>query len=149
MPQLRKDPVTQEWVIIATERSRRPSDFKLGEDLAGLPPFSPTCPFCPGNELMTPPEVLAFRNPESEPNTPGWWVRVVPNKFPALGIEGDLDRTGFGMYDMMNGIGAHEVIVECPDHDKSLANVSPSQAQEVLWAYRDRHLDLMRDNRFK
>jgi UDPglucose--hexose-1-phosphate uridylyltransferase len=149
MPQLRKDPVTREWVIIASERSRRPNDFKPAEDLVGKPAFSPNCPFCPGNELMTPPEVLSYRPLETAPNSPGWWVRVVPNKFPALGIEGELDRVGFGMYDMMNGIGAHEVIIECPDHDKSIADVPLHQAQEILWAYRDRHQDLVCDKRFK
>lgn len=149
MPQLRKDPVTREWVVIATERSRRPTDFRSREDIQGKPPFSPTCPFCPGNEGMTPPELLAYRPADTAPNTPGWWVRVVPNKFPALAIEGQLDRTGFGLYDMMNGIGAHEVIVETPAHDKSIATASPLQAQEVLWAYRDRFLDLQQDRRFK
>jgi UDPglucose--hexose-1-phosphate uridylyltransferase len=149
MPQLRKDPVTHEWVIIATERSRRPTDFKSSEDLMGKPAYSPNCPFCPGNEKMTPGEVLAYRPADALPNSAGWWVRVVPNKFPALAIEGNLDRAGFGMYDMMNGIGAHEVIIECTEHDKSIANVSPLQAQEVLWAYRDRCLDLMKDKRFK
>lgn len=149
MPQLRKNPITREWVIIATERSRRPGDFKVSEDLSGRPAFSPGCPFCPGNELMTPPEVLSYRSPDTLPNTSGWWVRVVPNKFPALAIEGNLDRTGFGMYDMMNGIGAHEVIIECTDHDKSIGTVSPVQAQEALWAFRDRCLDLRQDRRFK
>lgn len=149
MPQLRKDPVTREWVIIATERSRRPSDFKPSEDLIGRPAFSPNCPFCPGNELMTPPEVLAYRPADTLPNSPGWWVRVVPNKFPALAIEGELDRVGFGMYDMMNGIGAHEVVIEGTEHDRSIADVSRVQAQEVLWAYRDRFLDLQQDRRFQ
>ena len=73
------------------------------QDRPNLP--ETTCPFCPGNELMTPPEILSFREPDSESNSPGWWVRVVPNKYPALGIEGELDRTGFGIYDMM--IGGH------------------------------------------
>jgi len=123
MPQLRKDPVTREWVIIATERSRRPTDFKVSEDVEGRPSFSEKCPFCPGNESMTPPEVLAYRSADSAPNTAGWWVRVVPNKFPALAIEGSLDRTGFGMYDMMNGIGAHEVICECVEHNRSLNSI--------------------------
>src|SRR2546423_8742929 len=140
MPQLRKDPVTREWVVIATERSRRPSDFKPAEDLAGRPAFSANCPFCPGNELMTPPELLSYRVAGSSPNSPGWWLRVVPNKFPALGVEGDLDRTGYGMYDVMNGIGAHEVIVESAEHDLSLATVPQRHAQDVIWAYRDRHL---------
>lgn len=149
MPHLRKDPVTREWVIIATERSRRPSDFKQTEDLEHRPEFSPNCPFCPGNELMTPPEVLAYREAGSGPNAPGWTVRVVPNKFPALAIEGELDRIGFGMYDMMNGIGAHEIIIECPEHEKSFANLTPTQAEDVLWSYRERALDLMQDHRFK
>ncbi len=149
MPQLRKDPVTSEWVVIATERSRRPMDFKSGEDMQDRPVFSPSCPFCPGNEQMTPPEVLSYRSPDSSPNAPGWWVRVVPNKFPALGIEGDLDRTGFGIYDMMNGIGAHEVIIEGTEHNRSIADIPHEEVQEVLWAYRDRHLDLMQDQRFK
>jgi len=149
MPQLRKDPVTREWVIIATERSRRPTDFKAGEDLLGRPSFKPDCPFCPGNELMTPPEVLSYREADTMPNSPGWWVRVVPNKFPALAIEGQLNREGVGMFDMMNGIGAHEVLIECTEHDKSIATVSSLQAQEILWAYRDRCLDLRKDHRFK
>ncbi len=149
MPLLRKDPVTHEWVIIATERSKRPSDFKNSETTEGKPPFSPDCAFCPGHEGLTPPEVLAYRHPQNEPNGPGWWVRVVPNKFPALSIEGDLERAGYGMYDQMAGIGAHEVIIETPEHDKSIANVQPVQAQEILWAYRDRCLDLMQDRRFK
>lgn len=149
MPQLRKNPVTREWVIIATERSRRPSDFRSAEDLGSRPPFSQNCPFCPGNELMTPQEVLSYRPPESDPNSPGWWVRVVPNKFPALLVEGDLDRIGFGMYDQMNGLGAHEVIVDCPEHDKTIADVSHAQAEEALWAYRERCADLSRDVRFK
>jgi UDPglucose--hexose-1-phosphate uridylyltransferase len=149
MPQLRKDPVTREWVIIASERSHRPTDFSPGEDLTGKPVFSPNCPFCPGNELMTPPEVMSYRPSEQPANSPGWWVRAVPNKFPALLVEGDLDRAGFGMYDMMNGIGAHEVIIDCPEHDRSLADVSLPQAEEILWAYRDRCADLSQDQRFK
>src|SRR5262245_7774713 len=110
MPQLRKNPVTREWVIIASERSRRPSDFRQCEDVSHGPPCEPNCPSCPGNELMTPPEVLSYRSSASPPNGPDWWVRVVPNKFPALLVEGDLDRIGFGMYDQMNGLGAHEII---------------------------------------
>jgi len=148
MPELRRDPITGEWVIIASERAKRPSDFALHspgrEEQEGA-----TCPFCPGNEGMTPPEIMAFRHPGSQRNAPGWWVRVVPNKFPALGIEGDLNKTGLGMYDWMNGVGAHEVIVETPGHDKHLALLDNRQIEDILWAYRARYLDLKKDPRLK
>jgi UDPglucose--hexose-1-phosphate uridylyltransferase len=146
LPELRKDPITGRWVIIATERAKRPSDFvrdKVQIRGAGF------CPFCTGNELKTPPEIIAYRNDGSVRNSPGWSLRVVPNKFPALGIEGSLNRQGEGLYDKMSGIGAHEVIIETPDHQKTLAMISPRQIEDVLWAYRDRILDLKKDRRFK
>ena len=100
MPELRKDPIYGRWVIISTERSRRPSDFAQEERR----PMGGFCPLCEGNEDRTPPEVLAFRDNGALPNSPGWSLRVVPNKFPALRIEGELDREGEGIYDKMNGI---------------------------------------------
>ncbi|MHB9025728.1 MAG: galactose-1-phosphate uridylyltransferase [Armatimonadota bacterium] len=149
MPELRKDPITQEWVIIATERGRRPSDFThLTIPEPDKPEYSPTCPFCPGKEQMTPPEVLAYRHGR-EANSAEWWVRVVPNKFPALAIEGGLNKRGHGMYDMMNGVGAHEVIIETPKHNLDPTTIGTEQLAEVLWAYRERYLDLRRDSRFK
>jgi UDPglucose--hexose-1-phosphate uridylyltransferase len=102
-----------------------------------------------GNESKTPPEVLAYGRNGGGPNTPGWTVRVVPNKFPALGIEGDLDRQGDGLFDRMNGVGAHEVIVETPDHKSTLATLPVRAIEDVLWAYRDRVLDLKNDKRFR
>ena len=74
---------------------------------------------------------------------------MVPNKFPVLGIEGELDRQGDGMFDRMNGIGAHEVIIETPDHNTNLADMPEKQLEEVLYAFRDRMLDLKRDHRFR
>src|SRR5688500_16368408 len=116
MPELRKDPITERWVIIATERAKRPLDF------AQSPPDGEGagCPFWPGQESKTPPEIFAFRDPHSGANGPGWQVRVVPNKFPALRIEGDLGKEGSGIFDKMNGIGAHEVIIESPEHQMPL-----------------------------
>ena len=108
MPELRKDPITGRWVIISTDRAKRPSDFVRESVRIEGKGF---CPFCLGNETKTPPEVLAYGRNGGGPNTPGWTVRVVPNKFPALGIEGDLDRQGDGLFDRMNGVGAHEIIV--------------------------------------
>jgi len=134
MPELRKDPITSRWVIIATERAARPSDYAVEREL----PRTQPCPLCPGNESMTPPEVLAFRPHGSSANGAGWWVRCVPNKFPAL-ASGNPARSGVGIYDAMNGVGRHEVIVESPDHDASLATMAVEQIEEILWAYRDRH----------
>ncbi len=145
MPELRKDPVVGRWVIMSTERSKRPSDFiKVRDEKKGGP-----CVFCSGMEHLTPPEVLSYRAPGSAPNQPGWRVRTVPNKFPALRIEGAAGRRGDGLYDLMNGIGAHEVIIETPDHDRAMADFAPHEIEEVLWAYRDRVLDLAKDERFR
>ncbi len=144
MPELRHDPIQGRWVIIAAERSRRPDDFPRFE----TPPPAGACPFCEGNESHTPPEIAAIRN-GSGPNQPGWQARVVPNKFPALRIEGDLDRKGLGAYDRMNGVGAHEVIVETPDHNLHLADAPVGHILQVLRLYRERLTDLLRDQRFK
>jgi len=94
--------------------------------------------------------VLAYREPANAPaDGPGWYVRVIPNKFPALRIEGDLERRGQGLYDLMNGIGAHEVIVESPDHDANLGTLPLAAVEHVVTAYRERILDLRRDARFR
>ena len=145
MPELRKDPITGRWVIIATDRAKRPSDF-VRESPKTTGGF---CPFCPGNESKTPPEILAYRSDGSAPNTPGWTVRVIPNKFPALGIEGDLGRKGEGLFDKMNGIGAHEVIIETPEHAATLATLPDKRVEDVVWAFRDRVIDLKKDRRFR
>ncbi len=145
MPELRKDPVTGRWVIIATDRARRPSDFSR-EVVA--PPTNRFCPFCTGNEQKTPPEVFAHRN-GSGPNQPGWSLRVVPNKFPVLGIEGDLNRQGEGLFDKMDGIGAHEVIIETTEHAQTLSGMPEKQVEEVLWACRERVRDLKKDYRLR
>lgn len=147
MSELRRDPIVGRWVIISTERAGRPRDF-IECDTAGLSPTD-ICPFCPGQERLTPHEVLAYRPQPGEPNSPGWTVRVVPNKFPALRVEGEIIREGIGLFDRMSGIGAHEVIIETPDHKEALADMPPKRIEDVLWAYRDRIVDLKRDMRFR
>jgi UDPglucose--hexose-1-phosphate uridylyltransferase len=143
MPDLRKDPIVGRWVIIATDRAKRPQDF-THEGGATIPSFDP---FLEGNEDKTPPEILAYREPYSAPNKKGWRVRVVPNKFPALQIEGALNKRGDGIYDLMNGVGAHEVIIECPHYEVSMARLTVENIREVLWVYRDRLVDLKKDRR--
>src|SRR5436190_16949542 len=143
MPELRKDPIVGRWVIIATDRAKRPEAVRA-EPQSATPEF---CPFCEGQESHTPHEILAYRERNTRPDERGWRVRVVPNKFPALQVEGDLHKRGEGIYDKMNGIGAHEVIIECPFHEDSLAHLSEDNIREVLWVYRDRLVDLKNDPR--
>ena len=145
MPELRKDPVIGRWVIIATERAKRPKDFKVSENHVK----EEECPFCAGHERMTPPEIFAIRDPGSKSNGPGWNVRVVPSVSPVLRIEGELNRRGNGMYDVTDGIGAHEIVVETPEHIKDFYGMSVEQVSKVAKALAVRIEDLQRDERFK
>lgn len=145
MPELRYDPIQKHWVIIASERGSRPEDFAVKNE----PPPEGFCPFCEGNEGKTPPEIAAVRANGSGPNQPGWQVRVVPHKFPALRIEGNMDRKGIGVYDRMNGVGANEVIIETPQHNLNLADARVEHIEQVIRMYRERLVDLLRDHRFK
>lgn len=145
MAELRRDPVTGRWVIVDTDHPSGPEEFEHephtwrgGE-----------CPFCYGNESMTPPEIESFRDPSTQPNTSGWQVRVVPNKFPALQIEGDIDRRGLGIYDMSGGIGAHEVLIETPYHHKDVSDLLNEEVEKVISMSCRRALDLVKDRRFK
>ncbi|MGO9380393.1 MAG: galactose-1-phosphate uridylyltransferase [Dissulfurispiraceae bacterium] len=146
MPELRKDPISGRWVIISVERGKRPTDFISPSQKRKAGGF---CPFCPGNEHTTTPEIIAFRPASTPPNSPGWTLRAVPNKFPALQIHGELHKMGEGVFDKMNGIGAHEVIIETPDHQLSLATMPSRAVEDVLWAYYFRLMDLKKDFRFK
>jgi UDPglucose--hexose-1-phosphate uridylyltransferase len=146
MSELRKDPITGRWVIISTDRRKRPSDFHLAP--VHIAP-DPACPFCEGREHMTKGELLSKRRNGSQPNEPGWDLRVVPNQFPVLRVEGTLDRIGEGMFDKMNGVGAHEVIIESPRHEDTLATMAPETVEQVLGAFRERVLDLKQDKRFR
>ena len=146
MSELRKDPVTGRWVIISTERRKRPTDFLL-EPVHIAP--DPACPFCEGHEQMTPHELLARRTNGGGPNQPGWSLRVIPNQYPVLRVEGTLDRQAEGLFDKMNGIGAHEVIIESPCHTDTLADVGDVAVEDVLWACRERVQDLKQDRRFR
>ena len=146
MPELRKDPIIGRWVIIATERSKRPDQFSGGDQNA---PAEKSCPFCEGSEKDTPPEIYALRPRHTAPNTPGWEIRVVPSIAPFLRIEGELERRGKGLYDLMNGIGAHEIVIETNKHTGNMADLSEEQIVKVIDTYIDRIVDLEKDERFK
>lgn len=145
MSELRKDPIVERWVIIAAERGRRPSDFKPE------PPAPPVtgCPFEGGNEDKTPPEVFAIRPGGGPPNSPGWEVRVVPNKFPALSTEGDVTHHGIGLLDWTSGVGAHEVVIESPDHDFSYTSAPLEHIVLIFQTFTQRINDLRGDTRFR
>ena len=143
MSELRKDPIVGRWVIIAPERISRPQNLRAVDE---VPPGAYD-PFLEGNEDATTPEIIAYRHHGTNPNGPGWRVRVIPNRFPALGVNHPLERRGDGMYDKMTGVGAHEVIVECPHFETNMARLSVENIREILWIYRDRLVDLKRDQR--
>ncbi|MCK9602754.1 MAG: galactose-1-phosphate uridylyltransferase [Candidatus Omnitrophica bacterium] len=145
MSELRRDPIGGRWVIVDTDHPSKPEEYEYEPNSfrGGV------CPFCYGNESLTPPEIEAIRDPNTAPNTSGWQVRVVANKFPALGIEGDLERRGLGMYDMSNGVGAHEVLIETPYHEKDIPDLLNSEIENFLSMYCRRALDLIKDRRFK
>ncbi len=186
MPELRRDPIIERWVIIATERGARPSDFKHP---AAVVDSSRKCPFCPGNESATPPEILAYYNTERSPasvdlsgtgspspappstaipvgehtmrgvgagapdspkaegkkNASGWTLRVVPNKYPALKMQKTLDVQSDGMYDCMNGMGAHEVIIETPSHTEQLDEMNSKRVEDVIRVYKERIIAFKKD----
>ena len=150
MPELRQDPVTKEWVIIATERAKRPEDYPRHSEKVEYPAYSESCPFCPGNEYMTPPEEFAYRKAGTEPDTKDWWVRVIPNKFAALVPNGHLKRIkDKGFFRRMSGLGKHEVVIESPLHNATIGTMDLKQIEEILLIYRDRFNELSQDPRFQ
>jgi len=144
MAELRRELIARRWVVITTENPKGPEDYpSLRPPVPGQEPEGP-CPFCPGNEGMTPPETFSLRTDGNR-----WSVRVIPNKFPFFHIEGGFDRRAEGIYDVMEALGAHEIVVESPEHQHGLASMDPSQIKRILFAYRARCLDLAKDPRFQ
>lgn len=138
MSELRKDLISGRWVIIATERSKRPDDFRPHGAVAPSPEAAGFCPFCEGNEGKTPPEIFALRAPGTAPDTPGWTVRVVPNKFPALNPGPPPPRATTGIFQSMEGRGVHEVVIENPDHALELADLPVARIRDVLRVFQMR-----------
>lgn len=132
-PEMRQDPILGSWVIVATERARRP----ISRERATKEEATASCPFCQGHEGETPPEVWAYREPNTTANAPGWQVRAIPNKYPALCLDAGTSRHD-EPYTEIPGVGAHEIIVECPQHVISIGSLSETNIGEVLKAYRTR-----------
>ncbi|HYM49971.1 MAG TPA: galactose-1-phosphate uridylyltransferase [Candidatus Limnocylindrales bacterium] len=136
MPQLRQDLITGRWVAVATERARRPDSFTQAPRESV--PARDVCPFCPGHEQMTPPEVLAYRAPGTEPNGPGWWVRVVPNLYAAFKLQPEGQESHVGRFHQRDAIGACEVLISSPDHRASWPQLDRHQVEEIVQSYLDR-----------
>lgn len=144
MPEIRQNLITREWVIIATERAKRPEDFAKKERIEkGLPEFNPSCPFCPGNEDKTPPEVFRLSGKES------WQIRVVPNKFAALSREGARERKLAGIKRSISGVGIHDVIIETPLHNTTTALLPEEHVEKILQAYKHCYLEVSEDPRIE
>src|SRR5579863_9720423 len=142
MPELRHNILTQQWVIIATERAKRPEEFaKKNKDKKVIPSFVPTCVFCPGNEKMTPPETYIVPGPS------GWKVRVSPNKFAALSYLGERTRKIQGISRTVSGVGIHEVIIETPDHSKTTAQLTDTEVETIIQTYLNRFIFASADPR--
>ncbi len=144
MAELRREPIARRWVVITTDNPKGPSDY-----LSFKPPYQLVsnvgeCPFCPGHENMTPNETFSLKDDKGN-----WYVRVVPNKYPFFHIEGDFDKRAEGMYDIMEAIGAHEIVIESPDHQQSLSTMEPKQIEGIITAYKERIIDLEKDLRFQ
>jgi len=134
MPELRQNRFTKEWVIMATERAKRPEEMRVKREARPpLPHYVATCPFCPGNEHLAPPEILRFSQPDGQ-----WSVRVVPNKFAALTREGKPEWKIERSRRTIRGVGIHDVIVDTPDHALTTALLPPEQVRTVLECYRQR-----------
>ncbi len=146
MPELRREPIVGRWIVIKSDPALLPHDFEKEDH---TPRKKETCPFCAGKEHLTPPEIEAVRPADTKANTIGWKVRTIPNKFPVLKAEGVLEKLGVGMYDMTTGIGAHEVVVETPDHNFQLVDLSIEELVSVLDTYISRAKKLAKDKRFK
>jgi UDPglucose--hexose-1-phosphate uridylyltransferase len=144
MSELRQNLITREWVIIATERAKRPDQFTRSRDRKPLPPHVTECPFCTGNEeTHTPGE--SYRSNDAQ----GWKVRVVPNRYPALASVGERVRTVDGIYRSISGVGIHEVIIEHPRHDQTTALLNQDEVADILRAYRSRYIEIRKDSRIE
>jgi UDPglucose--hexose-1-phosphate uridylyltransferase len=147
MSELRYDFLKDRWVIVAPERAKRPFSvtFVKKEEKSDVS----ACPFEPGKEKLTPPEVFAIREIGTSPNSPGWKVRVVPNMYPALNMKEKTEEMKSDIYTLAPGIGVHEIVIETPKHFKQPHQFTNNELVMVFTAYRERMEKLYSDSRIK
>jgi UDPglucose--hexose-1-phosphate uridylyltransferase len=144
MSELRQNMVTKEWVIIASERAKRPDEFhEESRPLTGdRPTHDPSCPFCPGNEALNA-EVMR------RPSGGEWQIRVIRNKYPTLSLEGKREKIFDGVNRKISGVGYHEVLIESPRHNTCPALESAAEITQLLETFRDRGRDISHDPRIQ
>jgi len=151
LPEFRKDIILDEWVIIATERAKRPENFKeeklkIEKQPAGI------CPFDRGNEPMTPPEILRVNSQGhivGSSDTDDWQIRVVPNKFPALIPDASAFSKRYGVYMVMDGFGLHEVVIHSPEHITNISELDGSRIKMLIKVYLERLRTIKKDTRIE
>jgi UDPglucose--hexose-1-phosphate uridylyltransferase len=142
--ELRQDPTTFDWVIIATDRAKRPQEFKKNNFIkSSIPSHSENCPFCTGNEYRTPEAEAVYGDPDN------WSMRVVPNKFAALSTASDTQREEWRIFRKSHGFGRHEVIIETPLYNECIALMDDQRVENIIRAYRDRYHELKKDPSIK
>ncbi len=148
--ELRKDLVRDTWVVIATDRALKPNDFPInkGWEKAKVS-GQQVCPFCEGNESYTTDEIAAFRAGNTLPDTPGWTVRTIPNKFSAFKLEGELELKRTGIFQSCNGLGQHEVVVETPQHGVEFSQLPVERIKQIYLMLQQRYRQLATDRRIK
>lgn len=142
MSELRFNLITREWVIINTDRAKKPEEYRVRLDQKHYrPEHDPACPFCPGNESKTPDEIYRI------PYDGQWNIRVTSNKFPVLSSQGEKERRNDGLKHYVSGVGRHEVIVESSRHDMSFAELEDADVIEVIKVYKQRFIECFKDRR--
>lgn len=140
MSELRRNPMTGRWVIIAPERGHRPREAQTHLSTSTkVPAFDPTCPFCPGNEAKLPGLIAEMKSGQE----PGWRTRVAPNKFPVVGLDSASRRRTGEIYETAAALGSHKILIESPCHDRDMRCMSTEEVRDVLSTYLDRHHVLM------
>ncbi|MBP7331217.1 MAG: Galactose-1-phosphate uridylyltransferase [Firmicutes bacterium ADurb.Bin373] len=148
MSEIRKDYVKNKWVSISSNLTLKPKDFPIMKVETSSAPAG-FCPFCEGNEAATPPEILAFRKGKEEPDSGGWLVRTIPNKFSAFALAGELEEKHIGLYRFCNGLGKHEVIIETPQHDTDFHELALERMEMIVSTFKMRYNALAQDERIK
>ncbi len=143
--EIRQDKTTRQWVIYAPARGNRPHDFARQQEQAEhlvLPAYDPQCPFCPGNEHM----LENILSEQVGPASCGWQTRLVPNKFPAVTPEDGAERYQQGIYLAMPGYGHHEVIIDSPYHNHTIATMSVDEVVVLIETYHQRYVELVQQH---